>query len=555
MNVGNHLIERLQQNAIQTPTHVALSIYDGGTEHLTEITAQQLVLLAQKGRSALQQQGLKPGQRIIIALPTGEALLTALMGALWAGLVPSIMPVLARTFDQESLKRIQTLDASLLVTDQPFSDFPVPIVRSQDLLNTEPDCSPAYLDADLAYIQFSSGSTGDPKGIALNWSAIHHNLMAMEEWLWVPEPQRMLSWLPIFHDMGLFGGLLLPLYAGTEGVLMETAHFTRNPLRWFKLLSKYSIMTTATPPSALLTAIQLLQRKPLDDIDLSCVHHWVVGAERVSPHLVEVFQQVLVNQYHAHPHALRPVYGLAEATLAVTMSLTNQPSQIDWVDQQVLMTQQLAQTKPAGSPGTQGHVSVGFAISGVQVRIVDQQGTSLPERQVGSVWVASPSLLSGLIDESGLQPFTDTWLNTGDLGYLADGQLYLVGRSKDILIKKGRNYAPEHIEEIAHKQDFVRRAFAIGIYNEALSTERIILLLESSITQTAERDQLRLKLRSQLAQAGFEIDEMHFVARQSLPLTTSGKPRRQYARQLFLQDLLSPLPVAPQKTDVSTAVI
>jgi len=410
--------------------------------------------------------------------------------------------------------RLATVGAKLLVTDQPLADLP--ILSASVLLTAQdgPENPAATPEAEgLAYLQFSSGSTGAPKGIGLSWAAIRSNLEAMARRLPINDQDRAFSWLPLYHDMGLFGGFLLPLMVGAQPILMDPTGFTRNPVRWLKLLAQDRTTVTVTPPSALWTVLQLLERSQLK-LDLSALTKLVVGSEPVSPRLLAAVSRGLVAQCGMAASALKPVYGLAEATLAVTMPT---PTQRPTVDQDTW-------------------VGAGPPLEGTEVRIIDPNLEG-----VGAVWIKSPSLTLGLMTSGVLTPRAGEWLDTGDLGYVVDQQLYLVGRTKDIIIKKGRNYAPASIEEGALQGDGVRRAVAFGIDDPQSLTERVIILVETRpLAEARERDQLRLRLRSQLAGLGFEVDEVHVVAKGSIPMTTSGKVRRQEAKTRFLQGAYRP---------------
>ncbi|WP_218080244.1 AMP-binding protein [Anthocerotibacter panamensis] len=536
-----HVLERLVQRAVAEPTAPCVRILPVTGAEVT-LTCLQLLDCARSGWAVLAARGVRAGDRLLISLPTGVPLLTGLLGAFWGGAVPALVaPCTGRggvAFEQEWRARVHLLQPQALLCDFEGPDPGIPLIRVQDIRSRPATLSAGAWDWDrLAYIQFSSGATGAPKGVALTWRAIHANLEAMGAGLPMTAEDRAFSWLPLYHDMGLFGSFLLSLYCRAPLTLMDPARFARNPLRWFERMAEERSTITATPPSALCSALTLLRRSKVP-LDLASVTQFIVGSEHIPPRLVQEFYEVLVTHHAVTPTALRPVYGLAEATLAVTIPPCYRPPLRDTIHGPTLAEQGYA--RPHHEEASQSWVAVGQPLAQIHVRIVATDGSDCPERRVGTVWVQSPALAQGSIDAGNFLPRVGAWLDTGDLGYRVGDELFIVGRSKDLILKKGRNYAPERLEDLALLQTGVRRVCAFGVYEETIATERVILLVEvQRLGGPSERDRLRLTLRSQLGAAGYEVDEVHFLPKGSLPLTTSGKLRRHHARALFLAGELS----------------
>lgn len=542
-----HLLDRLRRRAAERPGEPAIQFAENGTGALTILTWSDIDTLARRARAGFEALGLAPGDRILLQVPTGPDYLGLLLGAFMAGIVPATLHALGEAGDGASLDRelsglVATLAPRLIVAARPLSVPNIVVVPPERLLAVAPSDSPLAIappDAP-AYVQFTSGSTGRPRGIALTWPAILANLTAIVRCLPITPRDRFVSWLPMYHDMGLFGGFLSPLYVGACGTMLDTRHFINGPLVWFRVIEAVRATLTVTPPSALQTCIQMLARRKAG-YDLSSLEQIICGAEPVSDRFVQGVADNL-SRFGLRPTALRPVYGLAEATLAVSFPPEPRVPRIDHVDRAAFETHGVATPADAAADGTRGWVSAGSPIAGTAVRIADDDGCELPERRIGRVLIRTPSLYAGYIEDGRFRRRTDAWFDTGDLGYVADGEIYVTGRRKDLIIKNGRNYSPDRLEELACLVDGVRRAAAFGLFDEERATEKVVVLAEARPRDTADaagRDTLRMRIRRELTHAGYAVDVVSFVDRGSLPRTTSGKLRRQLCRELFARQALA----------------
>lgn len=541
-----HLLRRIAWRARSTPDGIALRfILDAGGAEQT-LTWAELERRAWAARETFRARGLVAGDRVLLLLPTGAEHATILLGALWAGLVPTTLypyTITSAGAEQELRDLIANFAPRATIGAGGFAEacgLDIPLqafARSA----SAPEADYSLLQS-LSYVQFTSGSTGRPRGLALEWRAIEANLEVIQGTLAAAPGKQAVSWLPMYHDMGMFGSLLAMLHAGCEHTLMDPKLFAGNPLLWLRVLHERRANITVAPPSALRACLDLMRRRPPEGLDLSCVQQVVCGAEPIPPGLPQAFAEVFAP-YGVAESALRPCYGLAEATVAVSFTPLGRAPLVDRIGRQRFEADGEAVPMRDRGPDSVEWVSAGHVLPGMEVQIRDDHGQALPERRVGQVWLQSPSLYSAVLQDAQFQPRSGQWLDTGDLGYLADGDLYITGRRKDIIIKNGRNYSPERLEYLASLADGVRRCAAFGVFDDARSTERIVLVIEAQVRhfESAElRDRLRLDVRGQLHAAGYQVDEVRLVPKGSLPLTTSGKVRRQACREAYLQNPAAP---------------
>ena len=543
---AGRILARIAERARHTPDRVAVRFIQDhdGTEKL--LSWQDIERLAWQGQTALTARGLHAGDRLLIMLPTGEAQLAALLGAFWCGVLPSIVAPLSTiqatpASGREWQSLISVLVPHAIVSDDSAARGNIPVIQSQTLLAPVAPAPSAPVHREpqsLAYIQFSSGSTGTARGLALSWEAIDRNLVTIADRTQMTPDDQVVTWVPMYHDMGLFGTLLTPLYVGCGLTLLDSALFVASPMQWIRLVSALRATFTIAPPSAVHFCLEFMRRRPPSGLDLSSLKTFLCGSEHVSPRLVSSFDEVL-SPCGVRADVLKPAYGLAEATLSVTMPRVGNVARLDTVDEYELATRGRARPPIHAAATVQYWVSAGPPTDGVDVRIAGKEGQELPERHVGHIFIRSPSLMSGVIEGGVFTPRDGEWLDSGDLGYVADGELYVTGRDKDIIIKNGRNYAPERLEELACLAEGALRAAAFGVYDERKLTERIVLLVEvrnNDLRDASHRDRLRLEIRALLSSAGYALDEIHFLAKGGLPRTTSGKLRRRQCRDLYLSD-------------------
>lgn len=501
-------------------------------------TGPELMELARRYAAGLSARGVGAGDRVALILPTCEGFVGALMGAWWLGAaVVPLAPPAERLAEQEFARLTRALKTArprLIVIHPELRPFmvgmPLPLATPEELSASEPWAEgPAPLE--VALVQFSSGSTGHPKGVQLLAAQLTANLEAIQQVVQGSARDVGVSWLPLHHDMGLIGGLLYTQYVGCPLVLIPPERFIRMPLRWLQAMAQHRGTMSVAPNFA----YQLCAKFPaaaLEGLDLSSWRVAMVGAEPVRAAALRAFATTLAPCGFPSG-ALMPVYGLAEASLAVSITPPGAGLRTETLDPVAFETDLLATPASAGRES----VAVGPVIPGLTVAIRDAAGQELPARSVGEIWVQGPSVMLGYLGDPPATEaaLVDGWLRTGDLGYLADGELFIAGRLKDLIIRGGAKYHPQDLEAIAEAHPAARMggaaAFAVAAADG--TAEKVVLVVETrqESPDPAVREDIRMQV---FAASGLRVDEVQLLRPHALPKTTSGKVRRAEARQRYL---------------------
>jgi len=504
----------------------------------------------------LARHGIGRGDRVVLAVPEPDDFVLSFFGVMAAGAVPVPVyppPTLARLDGyRASLSRIvQACDAKLFVAghralsvaqveggDDTLATVPSVAV---DELSDGPETDLAVevgLD-DLAFLQFTSGSTSRPKGVMVS----HRNLAANAQAIMFdglrsdPDRDRGISWLPLYHDMGLIGFVLAPIFAEVPVVLMPTTSFVRRPSMWLDAVHRHRGTITFAPNFAFALCVQGISPKQMAGWDLSSLRALGCGAEPIDAATLRTFLDKF-EPVGLPRTAIMPAYGLAEATLAVTFASLEEPLTTDVADPHGLM-------RGRAIPAENGHavevVSCGTPFPDHRLDIVDEEGAVLPEREVGEIVVEGPSVSRGYFrDETESRSvFRDGRLFTGDLGYRAGGRLYVCGRKKDIIILRGRNYFPQDFEKIISGVEGVRHA-QVAVFTRpraplpasdlAAADDLLVAVAEVQNSQVGHDALRRAVVGAVYEQTGLRMDEVHFLRRGALPKTSSGKVRRRETR-------------------------
>nr|WP_211194598.1 fatty acyl-AMP ligase [Pyxidicoccus fallax] len=509
---------------------------------------------ARRTAAGLARLGVREGDRVALLLPTSPGFMDAYFGALLAGAVPVPLypPVrLGRLeeYHRATARMLQVTSAAVVLTDSRVRLLLGPSVeRARPRLgcHTVDDVSrgdeerevPVRPEA-LGLIQFSSGSTVDPKPVALTHEALMSQVAALEVAMPLrPDiPSVGVSWLPLYHDMGLIGCVLSALYYPGRLVLIPPEAFLARPALWLRALSRHKGFISPAPNFAYGLCLKRVKDAELEGVDLSSWKHALNGAEPVSMDTLRRFAQRF-ERWGFSARALRPVYGLSEASLAVTFPPEGRGPRALGVDAALLAREGRAEE------GTRELVSVGAPVAGFEVQVRDADGGVLPERRVGRVFAKGPSLMSGYFGDaeaSGRALSAEGWLDTGDLGFLADGELYLTGRAKDVVIIRGANHAPQAFEEPLHAVDGVRTgcAVALGFTPEGGQDEALLILAERA-GEGADAE-VEERIRAAVVEAtGVRPHTVRLLAPGTLPRTSSGKLRRAEALRRYLAGELSP---------------
>jgi acyl-CoA synthetase (AMP-forming)/AMP-acid ligase II len=402
-----------------------------------------------------------------------------------------------------------------------------------------------YVEAhshDLAVVQFSSGTTGNPRPIALTHANILSNAQAIVTSLPGDVSQHSgVSWLPLYHDMGLIGSLVSAMLAPGPLTLIRPEHFVAQPRVWLQALTQSQATISGAPNFAFGLCANRVQDTELTGLDLS---HWQIafcGAETVHPQTLQAFAQRFAQVGFAW-RALTPVYGLAEATLAVTMSPFDMPPRVTSFNRCVLEREGMAVPDASGVHLT----SLGRPIAGVDVEIRDAHGSPSPPRHLGRLWVRGHGVMQGYLDqpEATRQVLQEGWCDTGDQGVFYGEELYLFGRAIDVMIIRGRNHDPAQIEHCLDGIAGLRPgcAVAFGIADLASATERLVVLAEYRVAPSPA-DQSRIEVESRAAiqaSCNLHLSELVLLPPGTLPRTSSGKMRRREACRLWQDRELQP---------------
>ncbi|HAH57079.1 MAG TPA: hypothetical protein DCL86_02930 [Bacteroidales bacterium] len=506
----------------------------------------ELYTAARQLAIGLGNLGLKKGDKAIIATLMNRETITLLWGCFLAGIVPTVLqpPMTFSGYNPSVVKLMnvfEQLEQSYIFMSSEMSDLgELPagkVVRVQDL-----DCSGTYVDVelspdDLAFIQFSSGSTGDPKGIMLTHRNLMVNLDAIRIGLDLHFPDHTGNWMPLFHDMGLIGYHLTPMYSFNHQSHIETIDFIKNPGLWLDLMSYAGIAVTGCPNFGLALVLRhLKRRKTFPDWNFASMKAMLNGAEPISVQIMNDFVEIL-QPYGFRPEAMMPVYGMAEATLAISFTPLMQPSVITAFDATLLDREQTAVKVADDLPGARLLSAVGVPLNDTEIRIVDHADEQVNEGQAGHIQLKGAGITKGYFKkpEATQAAFCGEWLRTGDIGFFFEGNLYVSGRHKDIIFKNGRNYFANDLEIMACTIEEIRYGKVCfgGTTSKETGHDKVIAFLAGSPGEKATETfrQLRNLLRANL---GITVDELIMVKSNEIPKTSSGKLQRYKLMQRYL---------------------
>jgi len=536
---------------------VHITLYGEG-ESSADISYRMLQAEARALAAGLQAQGAQSGERIAIMLPTGLEFFAAFYGALYAGCVPVPLYPPARPAQLEDHMRriagiVANAESTVLVTDS-RAKLLGHLLRAQcaslrrvataaEL--THPGALPLLPTPgaqDIAFLQYTSGSTGNPKGVVLTHFNLLANLRAMKQASGIATDDIFVSWLPLYHDMGLIGACMGSLVVGFRLVLMSPLAFLARPLRWLEAIHFHRATVSAAPNFAYELCANKLDDRDLAGLDLSCWRLAFNGAEPVSPETLARFA-ALLDPHGFKPEAMTPVYGLAESSVGLAFPPLGRGPLIDGVDRHAL-AEGFARPAQGDAACIQRIVSCGRVLPDHALRIVDASGRVLPERTQGRVQFRGPSATRGYYRnaEATANLFDGDWLNTGDLGYLAAGELFLTGREKDIIIRGGHNIHPQELEEAASRVAGVRRGGVVVFpaTDPRSSTERLVVLAEIREQSAAAHSRIQMEInRLAVDLIGLPADDIVLVPPRSVLRTSSGKIRRSACRVLYERGELS----------------
>jgi acyl-CoA synthetase (AMP-forming)/AMP-acid ligase II len=505
----------------------------------------------------LQRLGIVPGDRVALIFPTSIEFFDFFFGVTLAGAapVPLYPPVRLGRLEEyaaRTSRMLSSVSPRMVVADERVRRLLGSAVRGVGLelgcrtpkeITRDAGRPIARTDGDLALIQFSSGTTVDPKPVALSHRAIVSQATALNaHW---PDTDECVhsgvSWLPLYHDMGLIGCVITALERPGTMTLIPPELFLVRPAVWLRAISKYRATVSVAPNFGYGLCAEKIRDEELEGVDLSSWSIGLNGAEPVVPRVMRRFRRRF-ESWGLRPETLTPVYGLSEATLAVTFSRPDEPFTSREFDREALSR--------AGRAVESAHgleiASVGRPIDGFQVRVVDSQHRDLPEGHVGRLLIRGPSLMEGYYGrpEASAEVLKNGWLDSGDLGFLYRDELYLTGRAKDVLILRGRSHSPTEIEAAVDLVEGVRIGCSVAVswLPEDADGEVMVLLVEAKldVPETAYRAIAHSCRVAIAAATGLTANIVEVVAPGTLPRTSSGKLRRQEALRRYLRDQLTP---------------
>ncbi len=566
-------VSLLQERARQKNNEVLFRfLADGEGDEIT-LSYAELNRQAQNIAQRLLKHA-RPGDRALLLYPDGLEFIISFYACIYAGIiaVPAFPPKrnqkmqrLASIIDGCQPSLILTEKKTLALVQSLFEDYSTDepsLILSTDRItdkNTDQQADntqalPEIRSTDVAFLQYTSGSTGNPKGVIVSHSNLLANAEALLQATHHTDKPVGVSWLPLFHDMGLIGSVIQPLYTGFQAVLMPPTAFVSKPIRWLQAISKYKATFSGGPNIGYDYCLQSIKPEELADIDLS---HWQIaasGAEPVRASTLEAFSKLVAGTGFSKD-IYYPCYGMAEATLLISSKAPNEEPMMQTVDSVSLQHNKIIRVDTEHK-NSQILISCGHSWNGHDIIIVDPETKhTLKEDTVGEVWVSGPSVAQGYwnkaeateetfnahTSDSGEGPF----LRTGDLGYLSSGELYITGRIKDVLIIHGRNHYPQDIEQTvadSHEALMPNATAAFSIMVDGKEKLVVAQEVKRSYARKIEPETLLKTIRDRISHIhDVEAHEIILLKPARIAKTSSGKIQRHRCRQQFMANSLERL--------------
>ncbi|HTX90157.1 MAG TPA: AMP-binding protein [Anaerolineales bacterium] len=550
----------LKSNYEQTPEKVSVIMLHGGQPD-RPVTYRELIQGSAGYAETFRRNGVQPGDVVILILQQGIDLLYAYFGAVLHGAIPSIMPFLTEKLLPE---RYRADLASLVSVTQPTAIVTYPDFESEVraalkpgedsvkavLISNQVDgpCEPDFASLgglrrspeDIVLLQHSSGTTGLQKGVALSHQAVINQLNSYSRAIRLDSKDVFVSWLPLYHDMGLIACWLMPVLLGYPLVIMSPFEWVRAPYRLMQAISKYKGTLSWLPNFAYNFCAQKVRDRDLEGVDLSS---WRAISNCSEPMRWDS-HQAFYERFKTHGlryETLATCYAMAENVFAVTQGGVGGPVVFEDVDRDSLQTDKVARPAIQDKPSIR-MLGAGKAIPDTTVAILDAKGHPLPDRHVGEVSLKSNCMLTGYYHrpDATEKAFVNGWYLTGDFGYVVDGELYITGRKKDLIIVGGKNIYPQDLELLAYEVPGVHagRASAFGVFNDATGTEDVVMVAEVDTEDPAERQKIADGIRGAVTRgSAVALRFVHIVGKHWLVKTSSGKTARSANREKFIKEM------------------
>lgn len=557
-NFSQRLIYHLEDQSQKVILHLQKTGIDDA-----HITYKEFVIQSAKYSLELQKMGVVPGEVVILILQHSLDLVYAYFGAILVGAVPSIMPFLTEKLLPEKYRHdlnalIEITRPAAIITYKEFEPeieylYNDETIKGIILSEGVDKSSISEIDRSLFWgldnnpdqivlLQHSSGTTGLQKGVALSHTAVFNQLESYQKAIRLNENDVIVSWLPLYHDMGLIASFLMPILTGTPLVLMSPFDWVRAPHKLMRAISDYRGTLCWLPNFAYNFSAKKIRHVDLEGVDLSSMRAVINCSEpmRYESHMMFLER---FKEYGFKESAFATSYAMAENVFAVTQDGIQKPVSYDRIDLEKFQHERIA--VPANEETLSVvMVSGGPTIENTDVKIISDQGNELPERHLGEILIKSNCMLTEyyLRPEDTVSSFIEGWFKTGDLGYLAGGDLYISGRKKDLIIVGGKNIYPQDIETIVMEVEGVHpgRAVAFGIYNEEKGTEDVVVVAEIETTYSDKEEYIRDEIRKRVNQSTavalrhvFLVDDMWLIK------TSSGKTARNANKTKYLREVLN----------------
>lgn len=554
-NFSNLLIDSYKQ----TPEKTALTVLLAGKPD-QPISFSQLIHGAAAWDRALTETGILPGEVVVLILQHSLELIYAYWGTILHGSIPSIMPFLTEKLlperyraDLSSLVGITKPEAIITYREfAPEVDAALGQGSSVRRVLIAEDVAPVETftadhfgglqrrPEDIVLLQHSSGTTGLQKGVALSHQAVLNQLKSYSVTLGLNDRDVIVSWLPLYHDMGLIAGFLMPILLCTPLVLLSPFEWVRAPYKLMQAVSKYRGTLSWLPNFAYNFCAQRIRERDMEGVDLSS---WRAISNCSEPMRYESHRAFIerFESYGLNPAALCTCYAMAENVFAVTQGGLDGPVMVDEIDREAMQEKRLA--VPASDGGaTVKMLSAGKPLRDVQVRVLDEKRSEVPDRTIGELALYSDCMLSGYYHrpDATEKAFHEGWYLTGDYGYKVGEEVFVAGRKKDMIIVGGKNVYPMDLEELAMEVKGVHagRVVAFGIFNESAGTEDVVIVAEVETDDTAERERIGDAIRQTVTRgSAVALRYVHLVDARWLIKTSSGKTARGANKEKFLKEM------------------
>ncbi len=556
--------ERLKTLHARTPERVAVYLQQSGQDDLP-VTYEQLLGGASAYARAYTRAKIQPGEVSVLILRHGEDLLYSFWGAILHGAIPSIMPFLTEKLSPERYRAdlsalVSVTRPAAVVTYSEFKDEVHSALRQSDSVRavilaeeveSHPDLDFDSLSGfqrrpeDIVLLQHSSGTTGLQKGVALSHRAVFNQLNAYGKALDLNENDVVVSWLPLYHDMGLIAGFLMPILSGIPLVLSSPFDWVRAPYKLMHSVTKYKGTLSWLPNFAYNFCAQKIRDRNLESVDLSSWRAIINCSEPVRWESHQAFYEKFKN-YGLKREALQTSYAMAENVFAVTQSpLGGEPTVLE-LDREAFMSERVAKLvsdAEANQPrSTMKMMSSGRPLENVKVKVLDERRNELPERVIGEVALQSDCMLTGYYhrDDATQQAVHDGWYLTGDYGFISDGEVFVSGRKKDMIIVGGKNVYPQDLESLTYEVPGVHpgRSVAFGIFDEEQGTEEVVIIAEVDSDDLDQHSRVADAIRQYVTKnSAIALRHVKVVGPKWILKTSSGKTARTANKEKFLREL------------------